>query len=111
MRIHRLLLTAALVVALVPAQAQTSSRTPVGESVREVSTQDGRNQRIERIELQDSGSRIDEVREGGQTKSITVQPKASVPPYDVRPAGASALDNPAAAPGSAGPRTWKIFSF
>ena len=33
------------------------------------------NQKIERIRHEDAGSRIDEVRVGGQTQSITVQPK------------------------------------
>ncbi|MCE1249163.1 MAG: hypothetical protein LWW82_00340, partial [Comamonadaceae bacterium] len=33
------------------------------------------NQRAERIEVEDAGSRVDELRIGGQTQSITVQPK------------------------------------
>jgi hypothetical protein len=68
---------------------------------------DSTNQRVERIRIEDSGNRVDELRVGGQTQSITVQPKASVPAYDVRPAGAPRP----ALPGHAGQRTWKVFNF
>jgi hypothetical protein len=68
-------------------------------------------ERVEHIHLEDSGSRVDEVRIGGQTRSITVQPKANVPAYDVRPAGATYLARPESGPGSAGQRTWRVFSF
>ncbi len=46
-----------------------------------------RGQRIERIVVEDAGSRIDELRVGGETKSITVQPKVGdkLPAYEVRP--------------------------
>jgi hypothetical protein len=43
------------------------------------------DQRIERITHEDAGSRIDELRVGGQTQSITVQPKAAVPAYEIDP--------------------------
>jgi len=69
------------------------------------------NQRVEHIRLEDSGSRVDEMRVGGQTKSITVRPKADVPAYDVRPADVTRPALSESAPGSAGPRTWKVFSF
>ena len=49
-------------------------------------TLDGRkNQRVERIHVEDSGARIDEVRYGGQTVSVTVQPKANLPEYEMLP--------------------------
>ena len=42
------------------------------------------NQRVERIVVEDAGSRVDELRVGGQTKSITVQPKVgTTTPYDI----------------------------
>ena len=44
-----------------------------------------RNQKIERIHVEDSGASIDELRVGGQTRSITVQPKANVPEYEFQP--------------------------
>ena len=55
------------------------------------------NQLIERISIEDASTRIDEVRFGGQTKSITVQPKGGMPAYDIQP--------------ETGVRTWKIFGY
>jgi soluble lytic murein transglycosylase-like protein len=67
----------------------------------------GASQRIERIEVEDAGSRIDELRVGGQTQSITVHPKADVPPYNVQPANPSHPDGR----DGAGRRTWNVLSF
>ncbi len=69
------------------------------------------NQRVEHIRVEDAGSRVDEVRTGGETQSITVTPKAPVPSYDVRPADVTRPGSSEAGPGSAGPRTWKVLSF
>lgn len=44
------------------------------------------NQRIEHIKVEDAGSRIEELRVGGETKRITVQPKSgNAPEYEVKP--------------------------
>ena len=69
------------------------------------------NERVRHIRLEDSGSRVDEMRVGGQTKTITVQPKAAVPAYDVQPVDVTRPALSESTPGSAGPRTWKVFSF
>jgi hypothetical protein len=45
--------------------------------------------KYERIRHEDSGSRIEEIRIGGQTQSITVQSKLGGQPYEVIPAGSS----------------------
>ena len=79
--------------------------------MREETKLDRSTQRIQRIQVEDSGSRIDEVREGGETTSIKVQPKAEVPPYDVQPVDMTRPGVPEGVPGSAGQRTWKILSF
>lgn len=67
------------------------------------------NQRIERIRHEDRGSKIDELRVGGETKTITVQPKlGNLPAYDVEP------PQPGKAPaqdGTSGRRTWKALQF
>jgi hypothetical protein len=53
--------------------------------------------RTERIHVEDAGSKIDELRIGGETKTIDVKPKSSMPAYQVAPA--------------TGERTWKILGF
>ena len=75
----------------------------------------GRNdQRIERIRVEDSGVVIDEVRYGGQTQSITVQPKANVPEYEIQPtdlARSRPADNRDGMGSATGQRVWNIFRF
>ena len=65
----------------------------------------GREQLTERIVVEDSGARISELRIGGETRAITVQPKGGLPAYDVRPISGGD------AQGTSGARTWKIFGF
>lgn len=91
--------------------APAAAPAPGGPLVREETKMDAGTQRIQRIQVEDSGSRIDEVREGGETTSIKVQPKANVPPYDVQPADMMRPVVPEGVPGGAGQRTWKILSF
>lgn len=55
------------------------------------------DKRVEHIRVEDTGARIDEVRLGGETQSITVQPKGNMPAYQVAP--------------KTGERTWKILGF
>jgi len=54
-------------------------------------------QLTERIRVEDAGSRIDELRVGGETKSIVVQPKGGMPAYEIQP--------------GSGERSWKIANF
>lgn len=53
--------------------------------------------RTERLRLEDAGSRIDELRIGGETQNITVQPKNGMPAYQITPVS--------------GERSWKVLSF
>ncbi|WP_305237172.1 hypothetical protein [Rhodoferax sp.] len=53
--------------------------------------------RVEHLQVEDAGARIDEVRVGGETQSITVQPKVGMPAYQVAP--------------KTGERTWKVLGF
>ena len=53
--------------------------------------------RTERIRVEDADTRIDELRVGGETQAITVQPKSSMPAYQVAP--------------KTGERSWKILGF
>ena len=64
---------------------------------------------------EDAGSRVEEVRIGGQTQSITVQPKVDVPAYEVRPVDGSrsapALQGGNRDGSSGGSRVWNIRQF
>lgn len=72
------------------------------------------DQRIEHIRVEDSGARIDELRVGGETQSITVQPKSGMPAYEILPTDGK--NSPPAltrdgSPRGAGERVWKVLSF
>lgn len=101
-RVRAPLLGAAL---LLSAACWAQADAPAAPTAREAAPADRHSQRVEHIQLEDAGSRVDEVRSGGETRRITVQPKAEVPPYEVQPAGAL---NREAGPGAAGRRVWKI---
>jgi hypothetical protein len=73
-----------------------------------------KNQKVERIHHEDSGSTIDEVRYGGQTQSITVQPKANVPEYEIQPtdlARSRPGDHRDGIGAAKGQRVWNLFRF
>jgi hypothetical protein len=72
------------------------------------------NQRTERIRVEDGGSRVDELRVGGQTQSINVQPKNSeMPAYEVKsPDGArSRAGSNSGAETNTAPRVWNVMKF
>ena len=52
---------------------------------RDAAVDPRRNQKIERILIEDDANRIEELRVGGQTQNVTVQPKANVPAYELQP--------------------------
>ncbi len=67
---------------------------------------------VERIHVEDASSRIDELRIGGETRTITVSPKGGMPAYDIVPFSASRSAATADGGGtSLGNRVWKILSF
>jgi len=72
------------------------------------------DQRIQHITVEDSGTRVDEVRYGGQTQSVTVQPKgSSLPEYEVL-SNDGARSRPTARDEGTGPlgaRVWNLFKF
>lgn len=72
---------------------------------------DRTNQRTERIRIEDQGSRVDELRVGGQTRSITVTPKVTeMPPYEVQPSEGERARNRSGSE-ITGPRVWNIRKF
>ena len=111
------LVAAAFVVcATGPAFAQTAAATPPVTAASGASpVKSGRpEQAIERIRTEDAGTRIDELRVGGETKSITVQPKtgANTPAYEVKPAESAKGNPPPAASGDTnGSRVWNVLKF
>lgn len=72
------------------------------------------NQRTERIQVEDAGSRVDELRVGGQTQTISVQPKTgNMPGYEVQsPDGArSRAGSNSGAETTTAPRVWNVLKF
>ena len=72
------------------------------------------DQRIERIQIEDAGSRIDELRVGGETRSIVVSPKDGMPAYEVQPGSTNRnLTRGEQGNGttSGGTRVWKLLNF
>jgi hypothetical protein len=69
--------------------------------------------RVERITHEDKLSRIDELRVGGQTQSIEVQPKNGAPAYQIAPQRStdSSGNGPNQRSGNAGKSTWRVLKF
>lgn len=69
---------------------------------------------IQRIRTEDAGSRIDEVRVGGETQSITVQPKtgSKLPAYEVKPSDSTRGSPPSPSSNDTnGSRVWNVLKF
>lgn len=102
--------------------AQSTAPAPVSASLPETPrveeaplTASGRpDKAVQRIRIEDAGTRIDEVRVGGETQSITVQPKtgSKVPSYEVKPADSSKGSVPSTPSNeTVGPRVWNVLKF
>lgn len=87
-----LLLACGLAWSQTPAPAPVTTATSAPKSARA-----GVEPRIEHIQVEDSAAGIDELRVGGETQTITVQPKSGMPAYQVEP--------------KTGERTWKVLGF
>ena len=89
------------------AGAQTPATPPV-----EVPPVDP-GQRVERITHEDKLTRIDELRVGGQTQRIEVQPKNGAPAYEVSPVRPSGPPGQGANEhtGNGGKSSWRLFNF
>lgn len=110
-----LMLASASVGAQVDARTGRLVAPSGGDSPAAVQVEEGRhNQKIERIRIEDSGNRIDELRYGGQTQRITVQPKADVPEYGIQPpdlARTRPSDQRDGMGSAAGQRFWNVLKF
>jgi hypothetical protein len=80
---------------------------------REPAGEPRKNQKIEHIRVEDNANRIDEVRVGGQTQSVTVQPKAKVPPYELQPSDLARSRPDDTRDGTVGrkQRVWNVLGF
>lgn len=111
MRAATLLLSTLLIASPVLAQDKgENSPQPNAQAPEQLQKSEQRNdkhnQRIERIHVEDGGSRVDELRVGGETKNITVQPKVgNLPSYEVQPQGNEGAD------GTNGRRVWRALQF
>jgi hypothetical protein len=112
-----LLAGAAAALVCVPALAQTAAPAPAKTPLLEPATNPASRRpepTIQRIQVEDAGSRIDEVRVGGETQSITVQPKLNVPAYEVLPSDAAKGGGTSPSPsgaGATGKRVWNVLQF
>ena len=91
-----------------------SAQTTVPLAQTEEQADGRRNQKIERIRIEDGGARIDELRVGGQTQAITVQPKANMPEYEFQPtdlARSRPGDNRDGLSSPTSQRVWNILKF
>ena len=108
-----LLAGAAAALAGAPALAQTVAPAPALQPGTNPSSTRP-DPAIQRIRTEDAGSRIDELRVGGETQSITVQPKADVPAYEVLPSEATkggGTGPSKSGPGATGSRVWNVLKF
>ena len=104
MQIHRHLLTLSLTWCCSAALAQVAAppaQTPLQAN----------GQRVERLHVEDAAVKIDEVRYGGESQSITVTPKMDMPAYELVPLNgvrgrAASRDGIGEAGGQ---RVWNVF--
>jgi len=106
---HRILLLAAFAaLPLAAAVAQTPAPADAATQAKPARP----DKKIERIRTEDAGTRIDELRVGGETQQITVQPKNGGAAYEVKPAEGARGTAPAAASNDTnGSRVWNVLKF
>ena len=104
-----------LLAPLLACAALAAQTVPAPPLVQESQPLEGRkNQRVERIRVEDDAVKIEELRYGGQTQSITVQPKAPVPEYEIQPTDlgrSRPADNRNGLSSATGQRVWNVFRF
>lgn len=95
-----------------PAAAQTADAT-TSEPAPAEAQPSGVEAKAEYIHHEDDQTRIDEVRIGGQTRSIKVQPKTGAPGYEISPThpGQFGPNDGQNDQGNAGRSRWRILTF
>lgn len=116
----RLTLAAALAVTLSAAMAQTPAPAPTPAQTAQPAAQaapaatrgNRPDQTIQRIRTEDAGTRIDELRVGGQTEQVTVQPKTGGAAYEIKRAEGARGTPPSSSSGDTnGSRVWNALKF
>ena len=108
---------ALLLTLAVAASAQTAAPAPAVAPDAAGTTPNTRalpQKATKHIRTEDAGTRIDEVRVGGETQSITVQPKtgSNVPAYEVKPSDSTKGSAPSSSKGDTnGSRVWNVLKF
>ena len=104
---------AALPLAAAMAQAPAPNAAPPAKVEAPAPNSAGRpDQAIQRIRTEDAGTRIDELRVGGETQQITVQPKTGGAAYEVKPAEGARGTAPASTSNETnGSRVWNVLKF
>jgi hypothetical protein len=103
---------AALPLAAALAQAPAQDVAPAAAKAEAPAASGRPDQKIQRIRTEDAGSRIDELRVGGETQQITVQPKTGGAAYEVKPAEGARGAAPAAGNSDTnGSRVWNVLKF
>jgi hypothetical protein len=107
--LRHLFVAALAVLPLAAAVAQTPAPAAATTTKAKPARPD---KKIERILTEDAGTRIDELRVGGETQQITVQPKTGGAPYEVKPAEGARGTAPAATSNDTnGSRVWNVLKF
>ncbi len=100
---------------LAPLVAWTAVAAQTPPLVQDAPALEGRkSQRVEKIHVEDDAVSIDEVRYGGQTQSIRVQPKANLPGYEIQPtdlARSRPADQRDGMSSATGQRVWNVLKF
>jgi hypothetical protein len=93
--------------------AAALAQAPLPDAAPAATEKAGRPDRaIKRIRTEDAGARIDELRVGGETQQIVVQPKTGGTAYEVKPAEGARGTAPAASSGDTnGSRVWNVLKF
>lgn len=94
-------------------QNSAQRSTDKGEQLSNAEQNSNRlEQRTERIRIEDQGSTVDELRIGGQTRNITVQPgAANMPSYEVLPSDGVRNRAQNGSESTTGPRVWNVMKF
>lgn len=102
------MVSAALALTAATSGAQTSVPPASKEVSATLGTAGALEQKTERIVHQDRGSRIEELRVGGQTRRIDVDTNSQIPGYQVQPIDPAQAGS---GQGSTGKSSWRVIRF